>query len=625
MPTNTLSPAEDPCGPGMKVSHSSRWNYGLCARSWFYEKEYGWKGLALPLLVFGHAVEETVCRVLRESPVLIMANAKSEILDSPTYQKTVVWGRRDRQETHVDQRIESAEKWLGPKLMLFDEVPDDIEKIREWAHARVDIHWPRAINNARQNWQEDANRSGDWDEFMEVRGNQGGQHAKNAIDMHLEEVLACFEKNGGPTLEGWRKGVRPDIPAPDGRPQYHTAPHPFAQSEGPVTLAESWEISRPWFVDPEAGSFTQQAMLPEGWFQGEYDLVYRWEGTPRIVDLKASNGTSEWAAAYPVQMKTYAWLWWASHGHEKVSGLETWYMGAKLKKKYDLPSDEELQSLGQVLHQFWHDHMANRGSRKIADYSPNPAPVPSHSPGGGEIIAVADAQERCANCLWANVCEESGKQQPLSSEDWVDVNNKTHKFNDLSQIDNRVNVFGTIGAWKGNEWRHGGMVPAMSLWSDGPSVWVSSYKGGPKETPDNLCVGSKIRLIGAYFGKTRRGDLQLKLDDLSEIEFAESSIEGDITPNSLPRINIRGRVMSLASGEGTFGHNSWRRWGASIATESGNIEINAMNEDIPFISEEIERGDEIVIIDAYPTAFGVKLQGALDQLSHIAIVAKSNS
>jgi hypothetical protein len=45
-----------------------------------------------------------------------------------------------------------------------------------------------------------------------------------------------------------------------------------------------------------------------------------------------------------------------------------------------------------------------------------------------------------------------------------------------------------------------------------------------------------------------------------------------------------------------------------------------MNEDIPFISAEINRGDEIVILNAIATAFGAKLQGALDQLSQIAII-----
>ncbi|HIG03587.1 MAG TPA: hypothetical protein EYQ53_04315 [Candidatus Poseidoniales archaeon] len=620
MPTNTLSPDEDPCGPGMKVSHSSRWNYGLCSRSWFYEKEYGWRGLALPLLVFGHAVEETVCRVLRESPELISANAASHVLDSPTHQKTVVWGRRDRQETHIDQRPESEEKWLGPKLMLFGDAPSDIEEIRKWAHARVDVHWPRAIEGARIAWENDANRSGNWNEFMQARGNLGPNHAKNALDMHIEEVLACLEANGGPTLESWRKGIRPIISAPDGRPNYHTIPHPFANSEGSATLAECWEIARPWFVDPEAGSFTQQAMLPEGWFQGEYDLVYRWEGTPRIVDLKASNGTSEWAAAYPVQMKTYAWLWWASHDHEMVSGLETWYMGAASRKKYNLPSQTDLQKMQQELNQFWHDHMATRGSRDITNYPPNPAPVPSHSPGGGDVIEVKDPSERCKVCLWANICEGSGEMMEISSTEWEDVNGTSHQFNDLSQVNSRVNVFGTISTWKGGEWRHGGIAPALGIWGGGTSTWVSSYKGGPKEIPEGLHVGSKVRVIDTYFAKTRKGGLQLKLDDLSRIEIAEEAKEGDIVPSSLPRINIRGRVMSLAKGQGEHNFGTWKRWGASIATENGNIDLSAMNEDIPFISAEINRGDEIVILNAIATAFGAKLQGALDQLSQIAII-----
>ena len=55
-------------------------------------------------------------------------------------------------------------------------------------------------------------------------------------------------------------------------------------------VVEAWEIARPWFVDPDAASFTQTSTHPGGWFQGEYDLVYRWDGATRIIDIKASVG-----------------------------------------------------------------------------------------------------------------------------------------------------------------------------------------------------------------------------------------------------------------------------------------------------------------------------------------------
>ena len=35
------------------------------------------------------------------------------------------------------------------------------------------------------------------------------------------------------------------------------------------------------------------AVHPEHWFQGEYDLVYRWGNQIKIVDIKASLGNSD--------------------------------------------------------------------------------------------------------------------------------------------------------------------------------------------------------------------------------------------------------------------------------------------------------------------------------------------
>ncbi|MCS5535225.1 MAG: PD-(D/E)XK nuclease family protein, partial [Candidatus Poseidoniales archaeon] len=365
----------------------------------------------MPVLVFGHAVEECVCRVLRENPSLVAANAVTEAFDSPTKEQDAYWRRRNRLNTIIDQRPEAA--WKGPLLIPTGESFDDIESIREWALERIAVHWPRAIASAYDSWLGDSNRSGDWDEFMATRGHLGPQLAASGIDMHLEEVAHCFAAGGGAGLGDFRYGKRGDIPAPDGFPANYGQPHPCANLdvEGEVSLLEAWELARPWFVDPDAGDFTQQAILPDGWFQGEYDLVYRWEGTSRIVDLKASDGRSEWAASYPVQMQTYAWLWWASHGKdEEVSGLETWYLGNAARKVYQTPSTAEMEKFEGELHDFWEQHIATKGSRNIADYPPQPANVPSFTPGGGEQVGEADASERCRQCYWAGECEGSGRK-----------------------------------------------------------------------------------------------------------------------------------------------------------------------------------------------------------------------
>ena len=98
-----------------------------------------------------------------------------------------------------------------------------------------------------------------------------------------------------------------------------------------MTLVEAWEICRPWFVDPGAQKFSMNAIHPEHWFQGEYDLVYRWDGKIKIVDLKASVGKGDRSGNYVDQLRMYAMLWWATHDKkEMVDSLEIWYLGANV-------------------------------------------------------------------------------------------------------------------------------------------------------------------------------------------------------------------------------------------------------------------------------------------------------
>ena len=88
---------------------------------------------------------------------------------------------------------------------------------------------------------------------------------------------------------------------------------------------EAWEIARPWFVAPDAGTFSLGSIHPEHWFAGEYDFVYDWDGRISIVDLKAAMGNNDRSAGYVLQLEFYAWLWWETHGREsRVENLRLW-------------------------------------------------------------------------------------------------------------------------------------------------------------------------------------------------------------------------------------------------------------------------------------------------------------
>ncbi len=55
------------------------------------------------------------------------------------------------------------------------------------------------------------------------------------------------------------------------------------------------------------------AIHPEHWFQGEYDLIYRWDNKINIVDLKASIGAGDRSGNYVEQLRMYAMLWWVTN------------------------------------------------------------------------------------------------------------------------------------------------------------------------------------------------------------------------------------------------------------------------------------------------------------------------
>ena len=80
MPVRLATPSEDSVGPYNRLSASQVNTYRSCPRLWFYEKVRRFKMPQIPVLFVGRAVEEAVCRMLMESPALLVANASSDTL-----------------------------------------------------------------------------------------------------------------------------------------------------------------------------------------------------------------------------------------------------------------------------------------------------------------------------------------------------------------------------------------------------------------------------------------------------------------------------------------------------------------------------------------------------------------
>ena len=185
MPVRHASQQTDEVGRFNRLSASQANTYRSCPRLWFYEKVYRFKMPQIPVLFVGRAVEEALCRVLKESPNLLVAASGIEVFGESPYSEDGL---------PVEDVV-----WPASMLMpLFpEERPDSKEAIEAWAMRRCEAHLPPALENAREAWSKDERRSGDWSEV-------DPQHClamvKNGMRFHLAEVERCFKAGVGPRL-----------------------------------------------------------------------------------------------------------------------------------------------------------------------------------------------------------------------------------------------------------------------------------------------------------------------------------------------------------------------------------------------------------------------------------------
>ena len=83
MPVQTANQATDEVGPYRRMSASQANTYKACPRLWFYQKVYRFKMPQIPVLFVGRAVEEAVCRVLKESPGFVVASSAPTCSEPP--------------------------------------------------------------------------------------------------------------------------------------------------------------------------------------------------------------------------------------------------------------------------------------------------------------------------------------------------------------------------------------------------------------------------------------------------------------------------------------------------------------------------------------------------------------
>ncbi|MCS5529480.1 MAG: PD-(D/E)XK nuclease family protein, partial [Candidatus Poseidoniales archaeon] len=129
MPVRIGDPEAAGVNPFRRLSASQVNTWKSCNRLWYYTYIERLKSPLPPQIIRGNAAEECVCRVLRDSPVMISA-------DSPDEMKSPLL---DDGSLDYDNQM----AWPSPAMLELPEGqwPDDRKALESWAMSRVDVHF----------------------------------------------------------------------------------------------------------------------------------------------------------------------------------------------------------------------------------------------------------------------------------------------------------------------------------------------------------------------------------------------------------------------------------------------------------------------------------------------------
>ncbi|MED5487379.1 MAG: PD-(D/E)XK nuclease family protein [Candidatus Thermoplasmatota archaeon] len=591
MPVRIVDDADLIVDKYSRLSATSFIQYQSCPRSWFYQRIQYLRGPQVPAMMRGHIVENTVCRVFRESPILVKKEDSWDVLASPIDEN----GRPFRSQKSL---------YKGPTLEPMEGF-SDVEELREWTRSRVSVHLPIVMQSHIEEFEDNPMSIGCGDDLdVDLIRSM----VLKTIDFHIDEVVRCLNSNGGPKLQEFRKGARVEWPPPDGFPHDWEEPHPSV-SEGECTLMEAWEISRPWFVDPDAGTFSLGTVHPEHWFWGEYDFVYDWDGNICIVDLKAAMGDNDRSSGYMLQLEIYAWLWWETHGRELiVDGLQIWYAGSGVIKNIKAPNLDRLFEIQTMLRDTYDELFTNR-STEIDDYPNQPAPLQLFEPGGIHDGEDANPLARCNDCNYHSICPSGDNRLSLPKMEQLEHDGRKWPITKSEELRTRVDICGEVtGLFSPHSDENGGVEVQFNLQQGVDRIKVKNcFFPKPKKITRRISNGLHVRIKN---GRPTEWNLvpSIELDNLSEIEIIDAeNAEGENIVGLITAGSVVGRVMTIRD-------TTWQKnrtgsgkpkWRLTISDSSGNIEIVAFAFAITPLMRTIKPGDEIAILNGvYSEFFG---------------------
>tara|TARA_B100000965_G_scaffold380503_1_gene377103 strand:- start:2167 stop:3897 length:1731 start_codon:yes stop_codon:yes gene_type:complete len=481
---------------------------------------------------------------------------------------------------------------------------NSLNDLRDWCFNLAEDEAKNCFELGRANWESSLwkNPQQSWND---VEIDELARKLKNGLSLFLEEVEQCYNSNGGPYIEEFRNGESPfKIPSPawGEEPIFPIAdkvrnfgmrtwaedePINWEEDGQPVTWIEAWEIARPWVKDPRVHQ-PQRLFHPDGWAAGELDLVLRWDGKIRIIDIKSGNPSSKFAESLKHQLNFYAWLWRETQQNQTVDGIEGWYLDDKTRILHQVLSDDELIVLGD---------MYKKIHREILDLGEGPVKFPDNYPA---------PCTKSAGCFWCMF----GQKDPDQESDYLKQLENTEivisqPSQKIGEIQSRVNISGTFtGQWGPLPNHYAEPVLGAMVSVSGTNITIEESEPNAFPMLHDFSDGEVI-IVDALPG-VWRGNPRLYLDNKSKIISQKSvdnkeSKEYQMTRIGLmrTRANVEGVIVSIDKRSGVkLDEKPWSMLNMHIWDGNHVAEVVAFGSSITSQMLETRPGDKVKIVSA---------------------------
>ena len=481
---------------------------------------------------------------------------------------------------------------------------NSLEELREWCFALAEEEAVQCYQASKQNWESTAWRK-DSQTWEEVSVDELTRKIRNGLHLFLEEVESCYLANGGPYLDEFRQqqiphsipspawGDEPIFPIPDKvrnfglRTWAEDEPMVWQSKDDPVSWTEAWEIARPWVKDPRVHQ-PQRLFHPDGWAAGELDLVLRWDGKIRLIDIKSGNPNSKFAQSLEHQLNFYAWLWHETHDNQQVDGIEGWYLDGPDRVYFPVPSEDKINQLTTEYKSIHQDMLSlGEGPVRFPDSYPKPC-------------------NNAAGCFWCVFGEENNFQGFEHLKQVMDMKIEISPPSQMiGDIQSRINIRGKFtGQWGPLPNHYAEPVLGAMISVSGTQVTVEESEPNAFSSLHDYADGEVI-ITNALPG-VWRGNPRIYLDSKSSIVSLNSTDIADYADIDITRIglmrtraNVEGVIVSIDHRSGVrLDEKPWSMRNMHIWDGNHIAEVVAFGSSITSQMLEIKPGDRVKIVSA---------------------------